>query len=118
MDKDLKRRVMKGTYTENDIVILSKMFRIPKKTLRFMSDFDICKDEKAWRAIEMRTTELYIAHILKFPETPQQKLYKIKYLEERKQKSWEIFRLNEEIEKLKKELKEIKIAEKKQKEWC
>ncbi len=76
MDKDLKRRVMKGTYTENDIVILSKMFRIPKKTLRFMSDFDICKDEKAWRAIEMRTTELYIAHILKFPKTIQNKVFR------------------------------------------
>ena len=79
-----------------------------------MSDFDICKDEKAWRALKMRTTELYIAHIVKFPETPQQKLYKIKYLEARKQKalkqkSWEIFKLDEEIEKLQKEVEEIKI---------
>ena len=120
MDKNLKRRIMKGIHTENDIVILSKMFHIPKKTLRFMSDFDICKDEKAWRALKMRTTELYIAHIVKFPETPQQKLYKIKYLEARKQKalkqkSWEIFKLDEEIEKLQKEVEEIKIVEKKQK---
>lgn len=107
LDTDLKKRMENGTHTEEDIAFLSELFHLPKKTLRFISDYDICTDEKALRAVIMKNTSLY--------RSPRQEEY-----EKARRQRWIESKLEKEKqEELKlKEIENLKIElQKRQQEY-